>query len=260
MKRFCVLALSALLVVVPSSGQAQAINLGCAAPATLTRPFAFVSVNGQCTDLSAFITPATGGKGFDLLTRVTILGSTIDVRAFLNPDPSATFGITTLNATNAPMTYSFMFGTPIVPGLYTNAVSSGSVTTTALTGKTTVGNSNIFPAFISGFGSVGSAFTNLNVNLGTTSCVASGVADSQTCNQGTASNTFAPTFYDNLEALLTYTQDNLGSTVTFNGDVTLTAVTTPPPVTATPEPATLALFGTGLLAIGGWARRRRDMD
>jgi hypothetical protein len=41
-------------------------------------------------------------------------------------------------------------------------------------------------------------------------------------------------------------------------DVTLGALaTTPPPVTTTPEPATLALVGAGALALGGVARRRR---
>lgn len=67
---------------------------------------------------------------------------------------------------------------------------------------------------------------------------------------GTATNSFPLTFYDNLEALLTYTQDDQASVASWSGAVTLTA-------TVTPEPATIGLIGLGLIVIGGVARRRR---
>jgi len=149
----------------------------------------------------------------------------------------------------------FLFGLPIVPDFYASAISTAKLSVTSVTGTTTVANSGTYPTFVSGFGTLGSDLTNLGVDLGTTPCVASGTPGSATCDLGSASNAFEPAFYDNLEALVTYTQDNALSTVTFSGDVTLNAAAGP--VTTTPEPATLMLVGIGLVAMGGTMRRRR---
>jgi hypothetical protein len=46
-------------------------------------------------------------------------------------------------------------------------------------------------------------------------------------------------------------------TATQNGTRVASGRYDPAPVTATPEPATLTTLGTGLAAIGGWARRRK---
>jgi len=144
-----------------------------------------------------------------------------------------------------------------VPDFYGSATSTLQLTATSPTGTTTVTTSDTYPAYLSGYGTLGDELTNLGVDLGTTPCVASGTLGSTTCDEGSAANTFAPTFYDNLEALLTYTQNNPLSTVSFNGDVTLNPAVA---VTPTPEPATFALVALGLLAIGGTrARRRRSL-
>jgi hypothetical protein len=139
-----------------------------------------------------------------------------------------------------------------VPGFYSSATSTIGFSATSVTGTTTVANSAVYPTFVSGYGTLGAALTNLGVDLGTTPCVASGAPATTTCNEGTASNSFAPAFYDNLEALITYTQDNAASTVAFSGAVTLDQATV-----VTPEPATLVLVAIGLIAIGVSARRHK---
>jgi hypothetical protein len=247
-KRF-LLVTAMLLPLAASSPAAAQINLGCARPAQLESPFAFVSVNGQCTDLSTFIVAQT--KGWTLDTRATIAGSTIDLNVVFNPDPSITFSGTTANPSLTAITYSFIFGTPIVPDMYSLAVSSVQFSATSAAGTTTVSNSADQPTYIVGYGSAGQTLTNLGTDAGTTPCVASGVAASTTCAAEGRTSAFAPTFYDNLEAFVAYTQDNPLSTATFTGSITLDRVDE---VSVTPEPSALVLFGTGLLVLAGLAR------
>jgi hypothetical protein len=221
--------------------------------AGLTSPFIWAFVNNVCTDLSAYIVVQTPGKIWTLNTPTIDLGAgSVQLTATFNADPFISFGSTTINLSGTN-TYTFLFGTPITPGLYTNASSTGGVTVTdGLRGNTTVTTSSVHPTYISGYGTVGSTPTNLGVDLGTAPCTASGTPLQVTtvCNQGTLTSSFAPTFYDNLEALLTYTQNDDASVVSWSGAVTLTT-------SVTPEPATMALFGTGLLLVGGFATRRR---
>ena len=252
MRKSLLLALPALLLAAPATSSAQFTLPGCTRPATVTAPFAFVAVNGQCTDLSALITHVAGAAVWNLNTQLTLAGSLIDVHAVFKPDPFITFGGTTVNPTDAAVTYAFLFGTPVVPDFYSSAISTLGLTVTSAMGTTTVGNSATYPAFLSGYGTTGAALTNLDVDLGTTPCVASGSPATTTCNEGSASSSFAPTFYDNLEALITYTQDNAASSVAFTGAVTLNRETV-----VTPEPATLVLVGIGLVAIGVTTRRRK---
>jgi hypothetical protein len=252
MRKSFLLVTAVLLALAPPPASAQ-LDLGCARPAQLTSPFAFVSVNGRCTDLSGFIIAQT--KGWTLTTRANVGGAIVDLNAIFNPDPSITFSGTTANPSLSATTYAFLFGTPIVPDMYSLALASVQFSVTSVAGTTTVANSGTYPTYISGYGSVGATLTNLGVDAGSEDCVASGVAASTTCAEEEKTASFAPTFYDNLEALVTYTQDNTLSTATFTGMVTLDQGDQ---VITTPEPSTLALFGTGLLVLGGYVSRRRD--
>jgi hypothetical protein len=248
-KRF--LLVSALLLPLAASPASAQVNLGCARPPRAPLPFAFIAVNGQCTNLSAFIVAQT--KGWSLNTRATIAGSVIDLSALFNPDPGISFSATTFNPSQGATSYSFFFGTAIVPDMYSQAMSSVQFSVTSPNGTTTVANSGGNP-YIAGFGSAGATLTSLGVDAGTTDCVASGVAASTSCAAEGNARTFAPTFFDNLEAVVTYSQDNLLSTATFNGSITLDQVDA---VTVTPEPSALALFATGLLVLGGCVARER---
>ena len=246
------LLVAAMLLPLASMPAAAQPTVGCTRPAQLKAPFAFVSVNGQCTDLSGFIVEQA--KGWTLNTRATIAGATIDLNAIFNPDPTITFGGTTVSPSTTTTTYAFLFGTPIVPDMYTLAMSSVQFTATSPQGTTTVSNSATYPTYVSGYGTVGLAATNLGVDAGVNDCVVPGPAGPTPCAVEQNASSFAPTFYDNLEALVTYTQDNPLSLVTFNGSVTLEQGD----VTVTPEPSTLALVGSGLLVLGGFVSRRRE--
>lgn len=181
------------------------------------------------------------------------LGSLNRLTATFNSDPFITFGASTTNLVAGPVTYAFLFGTPIVPGLYSSAASTAGVSVTNAPGTTaSVDPSAIYPTYVSGYGTVGGAPTNLGVDLGTTTCSASGaIVSTTTCNYGTTTNTFAPTFYDNLEALLTYDQAGLAGVASWSGAVQLEAATT------TPEPVSLTLVATGLVGVLAVRHRRR---
>jgi hypothetical protein len=256
MRKCIVLVFTALLLAAPGSSSAQLALPGCTRPNHLTAPFVFVAVNGQCVDLSSLVTPVAGVPGWTFATHLDLAGAVIDLHAVFDPDPSVTFGGKTVNTTGTTLTYAFLFGLPVVPDFYSSASSTLHLDVTSPSGTTTVANSATYPAFLSGYGTASEEATNLGVDLGVGTCVATGVAASTSCDLGTSMRDFAPTFFDNLEALVTYTQDNTLSSVTFSGDVTLEGASA---VTTTPEPATLALVGFGLVAIGAACRRRQRL-
>ena len=137
-------------------------------------PFALVIVNDVCANFSGSIT--FGEKMWFLdLVDVTVGAATIQrLQATFNPDPFITFGATTTNLVAGPVTYAFLFGTAIVPDFYTNALSTGGLSlTNGAAGLSTVDNSAVYPTYVSGYGTVGLAPTNLGVDLGTDPCVSS---------------------------------------------------------------------------------------
>jgi hypothetical protein len=239
-----------LVFFTPAYTQAGPIPPGAPEPALTVCASLGVGTPLNCLDLSG----AIGVLGETFTTSALIPNiAEISITALYNPDPFISFGATTANLVAGPVTYAFLFGTPIVPGFYSVATSTGGVTVTnGVSGTTTLDNSGIYPAYISGYGTVGLVPTNLGVDLGTAPCVAGPGAPftmTTVCGQGTVSSTFAPKFFDNLEALLTYTQDDIASVASWSGAVTLDSGP------AVPEPTLLGLFGLAVVGLG--VRRRR---
>jgi hypothetical protein len=245
--------LFALVLVTPALSQANPLLPG--APDTV--PLLYACVNAECHDLSRFIERIPDEKTIYGINTgelpIEFADGSVRVTGVMNPDPFITFGATTLNFIPGPVTYAFLFGTPIVPGTFSGATSTGGVTVTnGLSGTSSAASPGIYPTYISGYGTVAIVPTNLGVDLGTATCTAGpGAPATMTtvCGQGTLASSFAPTFYDNLEALLTYTQSDIASVVSWSGAVTLD-----PTVTIAPEPTLLLLGGT---ALAGFAARRR---
>lgn len=234
-----------------------AIPVGRAAAATVpppSPPSASVVIGDVLYDLSDFIRPMEDGKMYILNVDGSFGDTKLMVNAVYNTDPFISFGVTTVNAGPGPVSYTFMFGTPIVPGFYDSATSTGGVTVTnGSVGLSTVANGGGYPgAFISGYGTLGLVPTNLAVDLGTGPIVAGpGTPFGVTVTSpfGTASSSFAPTWYDNLEAVVSYTQTDTGSVASWSGAVTINA--------AIPEPASVVMVGMGAVVLGAACARRR---
>jgi hypothetical protein len=256
MKRVCAVVV-ALLLFTPVLSQAAPLLPG--APETV--PLLYACVNDQCMNLTDFIRPVNIGIGdagvgatkvvYDINTpEIQFAAGLVELSGLMNPDPFITFGATTTNLIPGPVTYAFLFGTPIVPGFYSGASSSAGVTVTSGAATATVDNSVIPPGtYVSGYGTVGAVPSSLGVDLGTVACIDPAGVGTTTCNQGVATSSFGPTFYDNLEALLSYTQDDVLSVASWSGEVRLD-----PSVRIAPEPTLLLLGGT---ALAGFAVRRR---
>jgi len=224
----------AAALIVPAIAGAQggigievACGIGTAVTTAPINPFATLTINGSAVDLSACIRPT--GKTFTLDARFFSSVGHGTVHAEMNPDPFINFGATTTNAIAGTVTYAFLFGTPVVPSFYNTAKSSGGVSVApGAANNTHVTSPGVYPTYISGYGTLGLAATNLNVDNGTAACNAT-VANN-TCNFAPV-NGGAPGNYDNLEALLTYNQDDVQSVASWSGRVDLNATTVPEPTT-----------------------------
>jgi hypothetical protein len=213
-----------------------------------------------------------GGQTFSLLQclrvtgKVAVLNASFttplafgEVHATFNSDPFINFNLATTALVPGPTFMQFTFGTPIVPALYTNATSSLGGSVTAGIGAGSATNVGIIP-FLTANGTVAgipippSTPGNLGVDIGVGPCttaVPPALPTTVNCPAVPAAgaNAFAPTFYDDLDATVTYNQSGVLSQVAFNGRVDL--------FTAVPEPTSVALTITSLLTLAGVARSRR---
>lgn len=245
----------ALVFFAPAVTQAAPLLPG--APDTL--PLLFVCANDECLDLSGLVSRLPGEKvTFGVDVGVLFEAGQVAINALYNPDPFISFGVTTTNLIEGPIKYSFLFGTSIVAGDYGfAATTNANLSVTNGVGIATVDNSNDYPTYISGYGTVDLLPTNLGVDLGSGPCTAGpGLPSTMTtaCPMGSTSNTFAPTFFNNLEALVTYSQLGLASVGSVTGRVTLLEEDPDPGPDPIPEPTHLVFYG--LVALGYRLKRR----
>ncbi|BCS35127.1 hypothetical protein TBR22_A43530 [Luteitalea sp. TBR-22] len=227
--------------------------LGTAHPAQASTivpgPFLTVCANTECVEVPDAFAPVNDSVS-TVETRLQLAGSTVVISGLVDRDPFIAFTVMTTNFVPSPLTFSILFGTPIVPANYRYAVSSLSATVSSTpTTAAVVSSPGTYPTFLSGYGTLGAAPTNLGVDLGTTSCASAAGNAPTTCAYGSTSNTFSPTAFDGMRALLTYQQTGGGSMAAWQGRVDL--LEQAPPV---PEPGTLAML---VVALGAPLVRRR---
>lgn len=262
MTRWTKVAVATMLLVPAAAGAQTAPPVTCLGAGAVAPPsralFARIMVGASILDL----TPCLRGAGkVHTLSATFLVGGVASGRvdATYDEDPYINFGIVTTNIVAGPTDYTFIFSTPIVPGVYTDAISSLAGTLTAGTGTGTLTNVPGPIPFLRGDGTVGGVRVplpapgtgNLGVDVGVASCTTTSTVNCPP-SPATGASTFAPRFYDDLEATVTYRQGGVLSQASFTGRVELLNTTVP-------EPGTLTLLATGALAlgVGGLARRRR---
>jgi hypothetical protein len=224
---------------------------------------AIVSFEGVTFDLSRFVsvseTTGLGTLGTQTLTN-QVTGSTAQVSATFNPDPSIIFGIAYTNNTTIPQAFTAVFTTPIALTGSIDAASSlsaysftdgfkvdgsGAAGVTLTPGpaqtKTLVGNDLIATGAPTNKGvSIGDARSG-----GVAPCGAF-VGPSSSCDAFAATNTFSGGPFVAMVA-------NVGFTLTAKDSVGFTG-SLEQHQHVVPEPATVLLMATGLLGLAGWRR------
>lgn len=243
------------MLLVPAAVGAQSTSpLTCLGTGDVAPPsralFARLVVGGSTLDLTPCLRGA--GKVHTLSATFFLAGvSSGTINATYDEDPFINVALASTNIGAGPTDYTFFFSTPIVGGVYTNAISSLSGSLTAGATEGTLTNQPGPIPFLRGYGTNNGAPTGLGVDIGVATCA---TTTSVNCPAAPAAgaNAFAPTFYNDLEAELSYRQGGAGSQAAFTGRVEIFTSTVP-------EPATLALFATGAVVLGAGtlARRRR---
>ena len=179
-------------------------------------------------------------------------GSTISVGSlFGNADPILGFGLGA-STSSTGSTFGFTFNLPIALQGPINADSSVSYSLTSTTAAgaqiAPVVGSNIVSAFEVDTGVGGLPSLNKGVDVGNTFFFDNGIAETQGSPVYTASNSFTGDLAYNLMTVKVDFSLSANSTVGLSGFVQQIAV---------PIPATVWLFGSGLLGLVGIARRKK---
>lgn len=191
----------------------------------------------------------------------TGLGTTYSL--FLRFSATGTQGaIPTANGTSTNGTFSSLsyqlLGSPNGSPPLAFSVSNGAVTTTGSGAELVLGYGNLVPStgFVTLTKTANGYSPTANVNLTFNECLASGQGGVCTANQGgffvSPANGLSLQI-GNFSATDSVTTVTAGPTTTYinlnggSGNLTFAAV---------PEPASMAVFGVGMLALAGFARRR----
>ena len=123
-------------------------------PGVGTVPSLIACLGDDCRDLSSFIEPTdeeAEGKTTYFFEDVFVEWptGTAFLSGFYNPDPLLLFNAITTNLAPVTNTFTFLFGTPLVPGLYSAAASIAQVdVTNGDSGTSTVALSAVYPRYI----------------------------------------------------------------------------------------------------------------